>query len=273
MPFDVRPLTLTLSPGYGGEGATHRGRPSRPSRRRPFLSAVVYCVGVLLALAVPAGCNSLAAGQLRTLGGGAEPAKPAPVVLFRGWRDLWSDGIDRLADELRADGLDATVFKDGQAAEVTSALVARARDAALPGPVVVVGFSYGADDAIDLARRLDAAGRGVDLLVLLDPVTPAAVPPSVRRCVNFYQSNGVWDALPWLRGVPVRAADPALAWRVVNADVRSSPDLLEPGTSHKTIAGNAKLHAAIRAEVRSAVRAAATRPATDGTTAGPRTVP
>jgi surfactin synthase thioesterase subunit len=260
--LDARPLTLTLSPEYRGEGTGVRS----PAIGRLHVVATLplfIAIACLALLGGLAGCNSLPAGQLHVLGGRDEPAKPAPVVLFRGWRDLWSDGVDRLADELRADGLDAAVFKHGQAADVTDVLAARARADALPPPVVVVGFSYGADDAIDLARRLDGYGRAVDLLVLIDPVTPAAVPPAVRRCANFYQSNGVLDALPWLRGVPVKAADPALASRVVNVDVRARADLLEEGTSHKTIAGNAKLHAAIRAEVRDAMRAAAATRAAD----------
>jgi len=41
-----------------------------------------------------------------------------------------------------------------------------------------------------------------------------------------------------LRGVPVRGGE--------NINVRTRPDLIEPNTSHGTIAGNEKIHAAIR---------------------------
>jgi hypothetical protein len=37
---------------------------------------------------------------------------------------------------------------------------------------------------------------------------------------------------------------------VVNVNLREHPDLLEPTTSHKTIAGNAKVHAAILQDLR-----------------------
>ena len=70
---------------------------------------------------------------------------------------------------------------------------------------------------------------------------------------NFYQSNGVWDALPWLRGVPVKpeaeeAAD-ADAARVANYNLREHADLSEGATGHHTIAGNRKVHEAIVREV------------------------
>jgi pimeloyl-ACP methyl ester carboxylesterase len=203
---------------------------------------------LLLVLANHAGCNSLPPGDVRHIGF-APGRVPSPVVLIRGWRDLWSDGIDGLADELRATGIDAAVFKESQARDVGDSLVVDARAGRAAGPVILVGFSYGADDVIQIAQRLNDAGRAVDLLVLIDPVTPGPIPTSVRRCVNYYQSNGVWDTFPWLRGVPARVADGTPSERLTNIDIRSRADLVEAGTSHKTMAGNAKLHAAILAEV------------------------
>ena len=117
---------------------------------------------------------------------------------------------------------------------------------------MLIGFSFGADEAIRIARRMNGAGMPVDLLVTIDPVTPPAIPANVRACRNFYQSNGAWDALPWLRGVPVsgeasgEGADPA---RVVNANLRERAELREADTGHDTIAANRKVHRAILDEV------------------------
>jgi hypothetical protein len=203
---------------------------------------------LLLVLATFAGCNGLPPGDVRHLSV-APDRGPSPVVLIRGWRDLWSDGIDGLGEELRATGIDAAVFKESQARDVGDSLVADARAGRAAGPVILIGFSYGADDVIQISQRLNDAGRAVDLLVLIDPVTPGQIPLSVRRCVNYYQSNGAWDALPWLRGVPVHVAEGTPSDRLTNIDIRSRADLVGPDTSHKTMAGNAKLHAAIIAEV------------------------
>jgi hypothetical protein len=72
-----------------------------------------------------------------------------------------------------------------------------------------------------------------------DPVTPKPVPENVRQCFNYFQSNGVWDFFPWLRGVPLKSDGPAIH----NLNLRvDRQDLLQPDTSHATIAGNPLLH-------------------------------
>ena len=183
------------------------------------------------------GCARLPAGRTDAL-----PSAPrgGGVYLVRGYLDWYSTGMDRLADQLRAAGLPAAAFREEQWGDLADGLLARPDR---PGPLVLVGFSYGADDVILIARRLAEHGRPVDLLVTIDPVTPAAVPGNVRRCVDFYQPNGVWDAFPFLRGVPLQAE--AGATEPANVNVRARPDLVEPDTSHATIAGNEKVHRAI----------------------------
>lgn len=154
---------------------------------------------------------------------------------MRGWQDLWSQGIDRLATELDEQGLDAHVFRAAQWHEVADAI--DRSNIPLNEPLVLIGFSYGADDALEISRRLH---RPVDLVIAIDPVTPPPVPPNVNVCYDFYETNGVWDAFPWLRGIPLRSDSPK---QVVNVDLRKErPDLIEPRTSHSTIAENEKLH-------------------------------
>lgn len=219
------------------------------------------CISAIFLVLLVGGCNALPPGDPALLVAPTEAnaSKPAPVILIRGWRDLWSDGIDRLAEKLRAEGIETRVFKDSQAREVGTILEERARRDALNGPVILIGFSYGADDVIDIAARLQAANRTVNLLVLIDPVTPAKIPYSVRRCVNFYQPNGAWDLFPWLRGVAVTSQE----WQrgsgsippvLLNVNVRQRDDLNSADMSHKTIACNEKVHAAIVKEVRELVR-------------------
>lgn len=152
---------------------------------------------------------------------------------------MWSEGMDELAARLAAAGVEAHVYQQAQADALGDALVRTYGGAADADPVVLVGFSFGADEAIRIARRLGDAGRPVALLVTLDPVTPPDVPPNVGACRNFYQSNGVWDAFPWLRGVPVRGE------RIVNTNIRERADLAEPGTGHDTLAKNSKVHQAV----------------------------
>jgi pimeloyl-ACP methyl ester carboxylesterase len=120
------------------------------------------------------------------------------------------------------------------------ALLARRTDA----PLVLIGFSYGADDVLRIARRLSKAKRRVDLLITIDPVTPPRVPANVGACVNYYQSNGAMDLFPWLRGVPLTADREAAA--PTNFNLRKHRrDLLQPNTSHATIASHAGLQGEI----------------------------
>jgi hypothetical protein len=175
------------------------------------------------------------------------------VILIRGWRDLYSDGIDRLADSLRKEGIPAQVYKESQWREVSDILVSRWKEKQLAGPIVLIGFSYGADDVIEISRRLSKENRAVRLLVLIDPVTPSGV-PYVRRCVNFYHPNGVWDFFPWLRGVPVehdtKDHQGSMPSSLENINVRERAELNSSDMGHNTIAGNESIHAAIIREVK-----------------------
>lgn len=177
------------------------------------------------------GCHSLPQGNPQTL------AKPAPprVILLRGWQDLYSEGIDQLGNEIAAHGIATEVFRANQWQDVADTL---SRSSGTR-PLILVGFSYGADDVILIARQLRDAHCPVDLLITIDPVTPQPVPDNVRRCFNYYESNGVWDAFPWLRGVPLKSE----AANVHNLNLRTDrKDLLQEDTSHATIAGNPLLH-------------------------------
>lgn len=186
------------------------------------------------------GCHPLSPGRVgavRSVSGGPRIGQ---VCLIRGWRDLWSRGIDDLARQLQDAGVRAEVYRAAQWREVAESLAASRKNSSSGEPLVLIGFSYGADDAIEIARRLGAAGLPVELVITIDPVTPPPVPANVGACVNFYQTNGVWDAFPWLRGIPLKSDAPS---NLINVDLRrAGPDLVEPGTSHANIAANPKLH-------------------------------
>ncbi|HEV7301858.1 MAG TPA: hypothetical protein VGN72_21155 [Tepidisphaeraceae bacterium] len=165
------------------------------------------------------------------------PRDDAQVYLLRGYRDWYSTGINDLGRQLQHRGIDSVVLPQKNSGELGEALLGRDGSQ----PLVLVGFSYGADDVIRIARRMAKVGKPVDLLITIDPVTPPRLPANVRACVNYYQSNGVADALPWLRGVRLSADRGAVA--PINHNLRNDrKDLLQPDTSHATIAGHAKLH-------------------------------
>jgi hypothetical protein len=74
--------------------------------------------------------------------------------------------------------------------------------------IAIYGHSWGASEAVTLARSLGALGIPVLLTVQVDSVRKPGeddqvIPSNVARAINFYQSRG------WLHGLSqIRAADP-----------------------------------------------------------------
>jgi len=189
---------------------------------------------------VAQGCQPLPPGDLTAIAPAGETLPVGNVCLIRGWQDLYSSGVDRLASELQQSGVRAHVYRAAQWREVDRALARQYRGVADRQPLVLIGFSYGADDVVRIASDLKSAGVAVDLLITIDPVTPPPVSSNVRLTYNYFQTNGVWDVFPWFRGVPLRSAG---APQLINVDIRRQrPDLLEPDTAHANIAANPKLH-------------------------------
>ena len=62
--------------------------------------------------------------------------------------------------------------------------------------IVIYGHSWGASEAVTLARRLDQLGIPVLLTIQIDSVeklneNDGSIPPNVREAVNFYQTEGL----------------------------------------------------------------------------------
>jgi pimeloyl-ACP methyl ester carboxylesterase len=209
---------------------------SRHSSFGLFLRKRAGAKTLLISVSLVCGCHPLPAGDVAAVNGRVPSRRTGEVFLLRGWRDLYSAGIDDLAAELDRAGVNARVYRDAQWRDLAEALSRRDPSS----PLILIGFSYGADDAIEIARRLQDAGESVNLLITIDPVTPSPVPANVRLCYDYFQTNGVWDIFPWLRGIPLKSDGVV---KLINVDIRAQrPDLLEPDTAHSNIAANPKLH-------------------------------
>lgn len=212
-----------------------------------MLVGLVICAG---------GCQPLPAGSLAEVRAVSDRPRIGNVYLIRGWRDAYSAGVDQLAAELRQAGVAAHVYRHAQWQALAGALEQAYATNADHEPLVLIGFSYGADDALRVCDAMFRRGLPVNLVITIDPVTPLAVPGNVVACYNYYQTNGVWDVFPWFRGVPLAAAGDG---RLVNVDLRKSrPDLVEPSTAHSTIAASPGLHREIIARVLEICRARGT---------------
>jgi pimeloyl-ACP methyl ester carboxylesterase len=102
-------------------------------------------------------------------------------------------GFDQLAGEMRALNLSPTLV-EWPLWEQTAQQIAN--DYAGPTDdheYILIGHSYGADDAIRVARYLRDYAIEVKLLFLLDATSPPLIPDNVVQCIHYYE--------PWLPGI------------------------------------------------------------------------
>lgn len=201
---------------------------------------------LLLTIVVGAGgCSSMTPGKMSVVQPDSTSERAGNVYLLRGWIGIFSTGIDNLTEKINETGVRAHVFQDDQYRRLAKEIREKYRNVSDHEPLVLVGHSYGADDVIRIARELNKDNIRVDLLVTLDPVTPPKVPGNVVTAVNLYQSNGIFDTMPFLRGVAVSADQPGPA-KLQQWDIRTErQELLDENTDHFNIEKKEKIHAEV----------------------------
>lgn len=174
------------------------------------------------------------------------------VILVRGLMGYWPGAV-HLKRQLRHCGFDATNVVIGwEVGSVACALEENARCGVPQEPIVIVGYSLGANDAIKLCRMLDDAGIPVASLVLIECPYHDTIPPNVARCLNIYESRPKTDWIPMFRGLPLRPE--CCETDFENFDVGCSELACAPWThSHFTICGSHEIHDVIVDEIHDAV--------------------
>ncbi len=152
------------------------------------------------------------------------------VYLLRGWFGVFSTGIDKMAEDLRAKGIKAEPIGHLEW-KATAEKIASDRAAGASGPLVLVGHSQGGNNVIDIARELEKQSIPVDLIVTIAPFLQDPVPANVVHAINYYQSPG------W--GSPLTAG-PGFKGEISNINV--ADDL---GILHINIDKDARVQAAI----------------------------
>jgi hypothetical protein len=121
----------------------------------------------------------------------ADAAEPR-ALLLRGWFGVFSTGLDSLAKDLKAKGIDTQVASHLAWSSAVEDIL-KARAAGKTSPLVLVGHSQGANNVIDMARKLETKKVPVDLLVTLAPFMQEPVPANVVHAINYFQAPG-WGA-------------------------------------------------------------------------------
>ena len=142
-------------------------------------------VSVLLVLMMVGSGSTQAVAQSR-----------AHVYLLRGLMNIFSLGMDSLAEEIQRHGVYATVH--GYAEWQTLAdHAAAAYHAGREGPIIIIGHSLGADAVMEMSAYLGRKGVPVALAVPFDAKQSYATPSNVGRLLNLthagygYMSRGV----------------------------------------------------------------------------------
>jgi pimeloyl-ACP methyl ester carboxylesterase len=235
---------LDREPAWPPERETRTG--SGLTRGAPRWGGGSWLAGLAAFVLLVSGC---AAPQIAA----TTSSRAGQVVCLRGLLDVFSLGLNDLAERLRHDGIEAiTVSGPSWPRLAQSIREARSRGD-LRKPLVLVGHSYGADDAIRLARKLKRWNIEVELLVLLDATTPPPVPSNVVRCLHVYRPTVMGDVFPHLfAGNPVDAEPGNHRTQVVNRIVsRESFGAAAAHIGHFSIDASDAVHDLVLREVQS----------------------
>src|SRR5579863_5763092 len=99
----------------------------------------------------------------------------AHVYLFRGLADIFSLGMDTLAEELNKRGVDATSHSHSDWKLIAERAAVNYR-AGKEGPIILIGHSLGADAVMEMADYLGDKGVAVALVVPFDATQSFPVP-------------------------------------------------------------------------------------------------
>jgi hypothetical protein len=183
-----------LSGSLGGEGM----------RMRSILSgwqamAVVLCA-LLMGLT---GCGSNTPGRMEWV----QPLttgtpRVGTVYCIRGWKGVFSWGIDEMAQKLNEQGVHAYVYMPEQYPELAEKMVEEYKKSPNHEPICFIGHSRGVDSSIIISRELEKAGVPVDLIICLDSVDEKVLPANVKLCHNFWMP-GFFYGTNLFRGIPL----------------------------------------------------------------------
>lgn len=131
----------------------------------------------------------------------AEEPSGIPVYIFRGAAGYWP-GVKQMASRVQEEGFDPVVCRCSEMFRIKSQIVKQQR-AGIPGvPVLIIGYSAGAETAVKLTQGLEKEGIRVDGLWLIEAYKFPSIPSNVDYCFNLFESRPS-DRWFIFRGTPV----------------------------------------------------------------------
>src|SRR5262249_9200547 len=145
---------------------------------------------LVAAFCAVAGCSNALFDAYTDANASAQGAR-GHVYLLRGLiGEVFSRGLDELADKLSKRGVPATVHGLFTAGSLADEIIANFKADPASGPIILICHSSGGAASIGIAEKLNAANVPVGLAFGFDP-TPVAgrVPNDVELFVNLFQKT------------------------------------------------------------------------------------
>lgn len=172
----------------------------------------------------------------------AQPPTPTKardhVYLLRGAFNIFSLGMDEIADKLERLGISTTVTNYLSWSSLADEAAAEYKAGRLRN-IVLVGHSSGAMAVTEMAARLGQLGVPVKLAIGLDPTSREVASGNVGRYINYYIANGMGNAV--VRGKQFNGV-------LQNVDVERNSEL-----GHFNIDKNQALQQQLIREIRAAL--------------------
>ena len=199
---------------------------------------LLIAAGMFAALFVVSAPLSIGLVAAQTAAQGTANTKQVQVDLLRGLADIFSRGMDGLADKLNRQGYSARVYSTHGWQSVVLR-IAEKYSRGHKDIIVLIGHSLGANATFDIANELARRNIPIELVVTFDATSPQPAPNNVAHFVNFYQQNGF--------GKKVSAA-PDFKGELTNIDLTA-----DTGLSHVTIEKSPRLHAMVMQKIEAVV--------------------
>jgi len=166
--------------------------------------------------------------------------EPVEVIMVHGLGGYWP-GSTRQADRLQEKGFQTCQIIGMANADLKVREIIREYESGQRrSPIVLVGYSVGANWAHWMSEQLDYAGCPVHSMVLLDPTYDVDIPCNVQHCLNLYTARPETDWIPAFRGIPATSC----CGNTFNCELRSTFPGKFPN-SHFSICANDLIHRVI----------------------------
>jgi pimeloyl-ACP methyl ester carboxylesterase len=161
---------------------------------------------------------------------------PAHAYLFRGLMNIFSLGMDDLAQKIERLGIAANVYNHSEWREVADEIASKYK-AGNHGPIILIGHSLGADAVMLMGEYLGERGVPVALVVPFDGTRSLNASGNIARVMNITQRDYAYMR----RGYGFRG-------ELANVDVSSDESI-----GHISIDKSARLHALVLNKIVSVV--------------------